>query len=164
MDHGHQFRSDFFQGLGDLCRLDDLPPGRLDFCHSRAAAFGHIHHARAENAVDADDDLVARFNQVDETKFHARAARAADRERHVVLGQENRTQHGFDFLHHLDEDRIKMANERLGHGFEHGRSDIAGARSQQETRRRLKGRNFLHGTSLPAGLENLKLQICGGQM
>jgi len=35
-------------------------------------------------------------------------------------------QHRFDLLHHLHEDRIEMADERLAHGFQDGRRNITG--------------------------------------
>ena len=56
--------------------------------------------------------------KIHKTKFHARAAGAADRERHFIFRHEDNAQHRFDFLHHLHENRIEMADERQAHGAE----------------------------------------------
>jgi len=45
-----------------------------------------------------------------------------------------------------------MADERAGHGLEDGRRDIAGARSHQKARRRLKSCTSLHGLRLKGRL------------
>jgi len=46
-----------------------------------------------------------------------------------------------------------MADERAGHGLEDGRRDVAGARSHQKARRRLKGGTSLHGLRLKGWLD-----------
>ncbi len=69
------------------------------------------------------------FDEIDAAKFHAGAASAADGKRHVVLGLENFAKHRLDLFHHFDEDGIEVADERLGHGMQHGRRDIAWPRA-----------------------------------
>ena len=45
---------------------DHLAPRHLEPVHDGPAALGDLGHAAAEDAVDADDRLVARLEQVDE--------------------------------------------------------------------------------------------------
>ena len=112
MNDGHEFWPAAFDRVSDLLRLDNPAPRPFDLDHTRAAPLGHIDHACAEHPIDPDDDLIAWLDQVDEAKFHAGAARSAHRKRHLVFRQKNEAQHGFDFLHHLHENRIQMTDER----------------------------------------------------
>ena len=65
------------------------PHGASTRIDGRAGALGDVGHARAEDAVHADDHLVARLEQVHEARFHAGAAGARDREGERVLGRED---------------------------------------------------------------------------
>ena len=68
-------------------------PLGLDLRDRGAAPFGDVAHASTEHAVDPDDDLVSRFEQVDKTGLHAGAAGGADRESHLVFRLENLPEH-----------------------------------------------------------------------
>ena len=81
-------------------------------------------------AVPADiTDFIARLDKIDAAEFHARAAGAADGERHVILGLKNFAKHRLDLFHHLDEYGIEVADERLGHGVQDGGHDITWPRA-----------------------------------
>ena len=64
-------------------------PGRLDAHDVGAAAARDLAHPLAEDAVDADDRRVARLEQVDEARLHARRTGAADRKVSVFVGAEH---------------------------------------------------------------------------
>src|SRR3954470_22178781 len=148
MDNGHELRPAIPECFPDLRRLDDLAPGRFDLDHTRPATFGHIHHPAAEDTIHADDDLITGFDEVHKAKLHAGAAGATHRESHFVFGQKHLAEHGFDLIHHLDEYRIKVPQERCGHGFEDTRRDIAWARAHKQTFGRLKSGYSLHAKKL----------------
>ena len=61
------------------------PQGRSIVRDLGAGPLGDVDHAAAEDAVDADDHRVARLDEVDDRRLHARRAGAADGERHAVL-------------------------------------------------------------------------------
>ena len=149
MYDGDQLRPGRLQGLRDLPRLDNASPRRFDFMDLRAATRGNVRHAAAKHAVDADDHLIARLDQVDEAKLHARAAGAADGKSHLILGEKNLAEHRLDLFHHPDEHRVQMAHERQRHRLEHGGRDIARHRTHEQSLRRLKGGKVVHGGSLP---------------
>jgi hypothetical protein len=152
VDNGDELRlRHLLQRVGHLLRFDDAAPRRLDLRHFRAATLGHVAHARAEHAVDANDDLVPGFDEVHETELHPRAAGAAHGKRHFVLREENLAEHDFDLVHHLHEDRIEMAEERRGHGLEDGRRDIARAGAHQEALGRLERGKSCHAAKRRRG-------------
>ena len=66
-------------------RSNTSPIGRSRVVTAAPARPRHIDHALAEDAVDADQHAVARFDQVDDARFHAGHAGAADGERQRVL-------------------------------------------------------------------------------
>ena len=90
VDQGGQFGSCAARQPGPhVVRGEDAAPFGFDDDRGSAAAFDHVGHARAENTVDADHHLVAGLHEVDETRFHARAAGAGDGQRQGVLGLEH---------------------------------------------------------------------------
>ena len=78
------------------------------------ASFSNLSHAHAENAIDTNDDFIARFNEVDHTEFHPGTAGAADWKSHGIAGPEDCAKHLLDFLHHLNEGGIQVTQQ--GHG------------------------------------------------
>src|SRR5712691_13144373 len=77
----------------------------------RADACGHLTHALAEVAVDAHDDLFARFEQIDQRCFHAGATRARHWEGQTVVGFENISQECLHVIHRAHEERIEVAKQ-----------------------------------------------------
>ena len=144
VDDGDEFRALAFEGVGDLLRFDDAAPGSFDFRDFRAAAFRHIDHAGAEDAVNADDHFVAGFDEIYKTEFHPRAAGAADRESHFVFREEDGAEHRFDLVHHFHENGIEMSEKRHGHGLEDGGRDVAGAGTHEEASGRTELSRRLH--------------------
>ena len=146
VNDGDKFRpGNLFQGGGDLFRLDDVAPRGFDPDDPGATAFRHVAHPRAEHAVDADDDFIPGFNQIDETKFHAGAAGPADGKGQFILSEENLPQHGLDLLHQVHERRVEVADDRSRHRLQNGRRDIARSRAHQASRRRLECLGNFHG-------------------
>ena len=151
MDDGDQLGSAPSKRLGDLARFDDAPPGRLNSCGARAATLGDIGHASAENAVDPDYGFIAGLKEVHETKLHPRAARAADGKGYFVPRQEDLAQHDFDFIHHLHERRVQVAQERRAQGAEDRRGHLARPRAHEEPGRRLESGQSCHGGEVREG-------------
>src|SRR6516225_4930696 len=113
MDNGNKLGVGPFKSIGYLLRFDDATPGGLDFDDLGPAPFCDVDHACSEHAVDADNDFVAGLEQIDEAKLHAGTLGSADRKGHLVLRQKDLPEHLFEFLHHLDEKRIEVADQRL---------------------------------------------------
>ena len=86
---GHDNADDFWLGRGqrrpEIVCGEDFAPRPLDFRDFRPGSLGHIDHPRAKDAVDANEHRIARLDQIDDGRFHARAAGAADGKRHRVL-------------------------------------------------------------------------------
>ncbi len=142
------------QRILDLVRIDRFAPPVLDHHRNAAAADDVLEHAAAEHAVDAHDHLVSRRDQVDEAVLHPDRARARDREGKRVLGLVDVAQQRLQLLHHLDEDRVEVADRRLAHGGEHARVNLGRPRAHQRALRRMERMDALgrcvgiHGLSL----------------
>jgi hypothetical protein len=128
----------------DAGGFNNVTPGCFDFRHFRSAPFRHIDHAIAEDSVHPDHCFVPWLDQVDETKLHPGASCAAHRESHFILRQKDGAQHRLDFLHHFDEDRVQMADQRHGHGAEDGCCHVARAGAHQQPWRWIKTSGYLH--------------------
>ena len=105
------------------------PHSSADLDHARAVARGDLGDARAEVAGHADDDGVARLDQVRDARLHARGAGALERQHQAVARPVDLAEH----RHHLVEDRvegrIEVAEHRLAHGVERRGLDVRGARA-----------------------------------
>ena len=92
--------------------------------HGRAAAFHHVLHASAEDAVHADDDLVAGLDQVHGDAFHSRHAGTAHGKGQRIFRLENLAQHFAGLVHDGQILRIEMTEsgrrERAQHARETG--------------------------------------------
>ena len=93
-------------------RIHGRSPRKIDFDNVCAQAFGNGNHAPAEKAVDRDNHGFAGFNQIAQTKFHARHARAGEREGKSVFGLEQMPQTVFDFAEQHEQFGVKIANRR----------------------------------------------------
>jgi len=140
------------QRILDLVRIHRLAPFVLDHHRHTAAANDVLEHAAAEHAVDAHDDLVARRHHVDEAVLHPDRARAGDGEGQRVLRLVDVTQERLQFLHHVHEDGVEVADRRLAHGRQHAGVDLRGPRAHE---RAFRGINVfeivrvnIHDTSL----------------
>ncbi len=105
---------------------------------SPAGALADFDDALAEETLDADDQLVARLEQIDQARFHAGHAGGADGEGQEVLGLKRLPQHVLDFVHQHQKLRIEMPHERRGHRGQDARMHVAGTRTKQQTRRRIQ--------------------------
>ena len=123
---------------GDLFEGEDVAPGRFEGMDRGAATLHHVLHPGAEDAVDADDDLVARLDQVGGDAFHARHAGAADGEGERVLRAEDLAQQLAGLVHDGDILRIKVADGRRGQGAQHALGNRAWAGAQAGCVRRDK--------------------------
>ena len=98
------------EGILQLLRVYRPAPVVLHHHRDTATALDILLHAPAEDAVLTHDYLVARFHQVDETGLHAGRSGSGYRDRQRVPGCECILQHFLDFIHHVDESRIKMTD------------------------------------------------------
>src|SRR5690606_32955568 len=117
-----------------------LPPGGLQAADIGPIATGHIDHAAAEVARDADQHTVARLDDVGEGGFHRRTARAADGDGVLVIRLPRIAQQLTHFVHHLDEGRIEMAHGRRDHRGEYARMGVRWPGPQQNPRRHIDRR------------------------
>ena len=120
----------------NLLGREDLAKRSLQLDHLGPTATGDIGHATAEHAVDADDHLVARLDQVGDNRLHPRAAGPADGQCHLVLRAKDLPQHRLCFIHDLQEVRIEMPDRRCRHREQHAGMNIAGAGAHQNPSRR----------------------------
>jgi hypothetical protein len=58
-----------------------------------------IFHTTAKDTRHADNHFIARLNQVTDTSFHASAARARYRKRHIIVGLKYFTQQVSGLIH-----------------------------------------------------------------
>ncbi len=131
VDEGDGFGFDAVDGVDDGLLIEDGSPGGFDFFDDGAAAFGDVDHASAEDAVDADEDFVAGFDEVDEEGFHAGGACAGDGEGHFVLGAEGLAEFGADVIHDVEEDGVEVADGGAGEGLEDADGDVGGAGAEE---------------------------------
>ncbi len=103
----------------------------------RAATFHHVLHARAEDAVDADDHFVAGLDEIGSDAFHARHAGAADGEGERVLRAKDLAEHLAGLVHDGEILRIKVAERRRSHCAQDALRNGAGAGAEQDTLRRV---------------------------
>ena len=133
-------RDDARVGVGlerilELLRVDLLAPGILDDDGNAAGALHVLDHATAEHAVAAHDDLVARGDHVHEAVLHPDRARAGHRKGERVLGLERIAQQALELLHHVDEDRVEIADRRQAHRCHDARVDLGWSRAQERALR-----------------------------
>ena len=128
----------FFQCIFELLRINRLAPRILDDDRDAAGTLDVLDHAAAKNAVAADDNLVAGCNHVNEAELHANRTGAGHREGQLVFGLVDVTQQALEFFHHLDKNRIEIANRRQAHRRHHARIDFRWAGAEQGTLRRVE--------------------------
>ena len=112
------------QCIGDFLWIDRLAPGVFDDHGCAAEALHVLDHAAAEDPVTADDDLVARLDEIDEASLHADRTRSGNGEGQRVLGLEGIAEENLDLLHHLDESRIEVADGRPAQCRNHARMHV----------------------------------------
>ncbi len=80
MDDGHEpgFTA-AHECFAYVLSIDDASPRRLDPVQFCAAPFGDIGHTSAEHTIDADDCLIAWFEEIHEAGFHPGATGAGNR-------------------------------------------------------------------------------------
>src|SRR6266852_4740613 len=113
----------------------------------------HLRHSLAENTVDADDHLVARFDDVDDAGLHAGTASAAYGEGETIVRPKRKPQEFLALVHDLQKLRVKMANEGIGHRRQNARVHVAGARSKKDPRREFQWSEIRHGRSLQSSFQ-----------
>ena len=124
---------------GDLFEGKDVAPGRFQGMDLGAAAFHHVLHPGPEDAIDADDDFIARLDQVASDAFHARHAGAAHWESERILRAEDLAQEFAGFVHDGDILRIKVADRGRGQGAQHTLRNRAWAGPQKDALGRMGG-------------------------
>ena len=108
------------------------PQGASSGMDRGAATLHHVLHPGAEDAVDADDDFVARLDQVGGDALHARHAGAADGEGERVLRAEDLAQQLAGLVHDGDILRVEMADGRRRQRAQNALGHGAGAGAKQD--------------------------------
>ncbi len=91
-------------------------PRELPTCGPLPGAFQIVFHAASEDAVDAHDHLVARFDQVDHDRFHAGHSGTGNGKRQRVAGLKDLTHHFAGLVHVGDVLGVQMAERRCADG------------------------------------------------
>ena len=117
---------------GELIERDDVAPRGLHRVDGRAAAFHHVFHARAKDAVHAHDDFVARLDEIGGDTFHPRHAGAADGKSQRVFRLENFAQPRARLIHDREILRIQMPERGRGEGAQHALRNGAGAGAKED--------------------------------
>ena len=129
-------------------QIDHRSPVIRDHDGGRSGAGDVFLHAPAEDAVLADDHRIARLDQIDEGRFHARRSRRRDRQGQLVARLEGVLQQPFDLIHQVHEGRVEVANGRLAHGGQDARVHVRGAGAHQDAARRVKAGGDVGGQDL----------------
>ena len=82
-------------------------------------------------AIKGHYGVVARLQQVEHDRLEAGRAGAGHRDGVMVRGAEHLAQPAHRLVHHLEEIRIEVADERRRHGGEHARIGIGRAGAEQ---------------------------------
>ena len=117
---------------GDLLVRKNIAPGNFDSMHGRAAAFHHVLHASAEDAVHADNDLVARLDQVHGDTFHSRHAGTAYGKGQRIFRLENLAQHFAGLVEDSQILRIEMTESGRRERAQHARRNRTRAGTKQD--------------------------------
>jgi hypothetical protein len=136
-DDADDLRFGSFERRREIGRRKHFAPGALHLGHSCSGPLGHVDHASAEYAIDADQHRVARLDQVDHGRLHTGGARATDGQRHRVLGTEDSAEHGLHLVHDREIIGIKMPDGWTTQGGQHSRMGVAGAGTEQHAKRRI---------------------------
>ena len=115
MDDRQHLGANLGQDVTQLIQIENAAPGNVEPGYVGAGALGDFVDTRAEEALDASDDLVARFEQVDQARFHAGHACGADRKGQAVLRLKRRLEHFLRFVHQRQELRVEVPHQRRGH-------------------------------------------------
>ena len=101
--------------------------------HNRAAALHHVLHAQPEDAVDANNHLVAGLDQVHRHALHAGHPGSAHGESQRIRGPEYLAQLGADLVHDLEVLGVQMPERGRAEGAQDALGDGTRAGSEQET-------------------------------
>ena len=148
VDDCNQLWIAFFEGFFHGRWIYGLTPWRIDADKLSAASLDDIAHAIAEHSVDAHKRLIARLEQVHEARFHPSAACSRDGESQLVFRAEQLTQHILYLVHHDDELRVEVPDDRRHHSLQYPRMDVAGAWPHQKTCCRVKFARYCHNLLL----------------
>ena len=96
----------------DLVGIEHLAIRPLDRRDDGAGAFGDVFHPAAEDAVDTHEHPVARLDQVDDDRLHARRAGSRDRQGEPILGLKDIPEQVLGLVHQSRELGIEVTDER----------------------------------------------------
>ena len=117
-------------GAADIFRVHGAAVGGFDASNLGRSALGNGGHALGEDAIDADDGFVARFERVQDRGFDGARAGGGERKGHAILGLKGPAEEHLDVGHHRGEPGIEMAHQRSGQGAIDAR--VHGGRSGRE--------------------------------
>ena len=118
--------------FGQHLEREDFTPRDFKPVDPDAGAFHHVDHPGAEDAVDADDRLVAGLHQVRHHALHAGHAGGGDGEGQRVFGFEDLAQLHAGRVHDLDVAGIEVAQRGRSHGAQDAGRDGARAGAHQD--------------------------------
>ena len=111
MDECHQLGvAVLLERILELLRIARLAPLVFDHDGGAANALHVLDHAATEHAIAHHDDFLARFDHVDKARFHADGAGAGKREGQLIVGLVGIAQQLLELIHHLDKNRVEVAD------------------------------------------------------
>ena len=131
----HSNRLDFAcsgERLPHALRIHSLPHLMLDRDDVRSAALRDLPQPLSEVTVDSDNERIARLDDVHHRGFHPGGAGAGDRQRHRILRPEYVAQQRAYVVHHGEEVRVQVSNERGRHRLQYARVHVGWACSHEQ--------------------------------
>ena len=139
-----------------LIRVEYFAIRPFDHGHLGTGPLRHVLHPRTEDAIDADQHLVARLDQVDDHGLHAGRARPRDGQRHPIRGLKGIPQQFLGLIHQGHELGVQVATRGIpiaartrgctslwtrpissqGEGLSERASVVAGRRTREQLLRR----------------------------
>ena len=137
MDDGHDLGTVALDRLAHGLGVDCFSPRGIHANQFSAQTSHDVRHPRPKYPVHADDNLIARFKEIDKAGLHAGAARAGNRNRKGVVGLKEISQQTLRLVHQLKKIRVQVADALGRERPQNPRRYITGPRSHQRTSARI---------------------------
>lgn len=133
MDDGDGFGiREFVDGVGDHAFRENVAPRHFEGVDDGSGTAHYVQHALAEDAVDAEDDLVAGFDEVGYDGFHAGHSGCGNGEGEGVFGAIDFAEHGAGGVHDLDVNGVEVADGGSAESAEDTGGNCAGAGAEED--------------------------------
>ena len=120
------------KGLLHLIRGERLAPFIFKSDDLTTMSCRHLSHPVTEVTAYTDQHLITRFDEIAYTSLHTGGPGGGNGYGQIVLGLKYIFEQGFGFIHDLDKIRIKMSDQRGGHGLINAGVHITWPRSHQD--------------------------------